>query len=175
MIPPVPFLPDGVRLWRNVRPEGINVAFVHDRVSWSTSFRHRRVCQFGAAYAYDGDDAPPASFPSWLRSVADVVDDLVGQRSNNCIANAYVADEGRMGWHADDVAQLAADAGVAILSVGGPCRFRLRHVDTKDDVIDIRLVDNALLWVPNAIHVDWQHAVDHVEGDRVSLSFRQLT
>ena len=95
-------------------------------VEWDTRMRARRTASFGVAYNYSQIDYPATSLPDALQALCERLHRRLGFLPNNCLLNLYEDGQSSMGFHSDDCSELAADTGVAILSLGSarPIHFR---------------------------------------------------
>ena len=81
-----------------------------------------------------------------------------------------------MGFHADSVAELEPQTGVAIVSLGAVRALTFRQTRAREVQWSQPLSHGSLLYMPAEIQADWQHGVlpQPGAGPRVSLTFRAL-
>jgi DNA oxidative demethylase len=135
----------------------------------------RQVVHFGMQYAYAGgalSSAPP--LPVFLRELGDrvrVVARFPADATVQALVTRYPPGAG-IGWHCDAP---AFGAGVAGVSLGGACDFRLRR-STVDgyEVYRHALAPRSLYVLAGTARYRWQHAIRPVPQLRYSVTFRTV-
>lgn len=158
------FLTDAAPLFRWAR----------DHVDWDERIRARKTASYGVPYNYAGLDYAPRPFPPELDVVRAQASERIGITANNCLLNYYPDGSSRMGYHADDVSGLVG--GVAIVSLGAQRTLRFRRTAQLDERLDYVLAPGSLLYLPPAVHLEWQHALPRTSrpDPRISLTFREV-
>jgi alkylated DNA repair dioxygenase AlkB len=140
----------------------------------------RQSCAFGdpgAVYRYSGLRQDAHAWPEWLQPAREVVERTVGCRYAFVLCNLYPDGLAALGWHADDEADLVADAPIASLSLGEAREFQLRRRDPREIVLRIRLEHDSLLVMAGKVQRFFQHRVPvrvRSTAARVNLTFRRM-
>ncbi|MEQ1507176.1 MAG: alpha-ketoglutarate-dependent dioxygenase AlkB [Myxococcota bacterium] len=145
-----------------------------ENVVWDERIRARKTASCGLPYDYRGLAYAPAPFPPELDAVREQVVREVGIAANNCLLNYYPDGRARMGWHADATTGLVG--GVAIVSLGATRALRFRRTAQLDDRLDYVLAPGSMVYLPQSVHLAWQHAIPRTSrpDPRISLTFRAL-
>lgn len=143
-------------------------------VAWDERIRARKTASYGRPYNYAGLDYAEIPFPPILERVRAAASKRVGIEANNCLLNYYPDGHSRMGWHADRTEGLVG--GVAIVSLGCTRSLRFRRTANLEDRLNYELAPGSLLYLPQSVHQEWQHALPRNMRrlPRISLTFRQL-
>lgn len=149
-------------------------AWARAHAPWDDRIRARQTASYGVPYNYAGLDYPELPFPPELDRVRIAAGVAIGIDANNCLLNHYPDGRSRMGFHADDTSGLVG--GVAIVSLGATRRLRFRRTAKLDERLDYVLAPGSLLYLPAAVHLEWQHALPRTSRPepRISLTFRQV-
>jgi alkylated DNA repair dioxygenase AlkB len=150
----------------------------------------RLVCWYGdpgCSYRYSGHRHDPLPWTPPLAALREELRDRLGWTFNSLLLNRYRQGADRMGWHADDEPELAADHPIASLSLGETrtLRFRPRPgnrrgcrsvaADLPPLAVDLAGGDLLLMDPPTQEH--WQHALParlRLRGERINLTFRRI-
>ena len=160
------------------------LAAAHPTIAWDERMRARRTASYGRPYDYSQLTYAARPMPSWLDAIRARVAPHAGFEPDNCLLNEYATGAHTMGFHVDDLADLAPGTGVAIVSLGATRTLwfrrlvdgrRPRRGEPTEDV-PVVLRGGSLLVMPPASQVGWLHGVlaEPVAGLRVSLTFRRL-
>jgi alkylated DNA repair dioxygenase AlkB len=138
----------------------------------------------GCSYAYSGLREEPHPWTAPLDALRDQLGSALGLRFNSLLLNRYRDGRDRMGWHADDEPELAADHPIASLSLGASrtLRFRPRprpgrRLGEGEAAFGVELGDGDLLLMWPPTQRGWQHALPArlgVKGERLNLTFRRI-
>lgn len=81
-----------------------------------------------------------------------------------------------MGFHVDDVLQMAENTGVAIVSLGATREIAYRLIADNSVKVRYALPAGSLLYMDDNVQTLWQHAIlkDDTATPRLSLTFRNL-
>lgn len=113
----------------------------------------------------------------WLPNVEDVkryVEQLTGHQFNSVLFNWYRNGDDKMGWHADDEAELGSNPAVATLSLGAERDFQFRH-NQSQKMYNMGLKHGSLLLMKPGMQSSYKHhlpARRKVTEGRISLTFR---
>ena len=148
-------------------------------VSWNDNFSARKTASFGVAYQYSGVSYDELPFPVSIQRLAEKIAHQLGFLPNNCLINYYETAQSRMGFHVDDVSQMAKNTGVAIISLGATRTMTYRLLADKTVKVNYPLPAGSLLYMDDNVQQLWQHAILKAkhstnEMPRISLTFRQL-
>ena len=127
-----------------------------------------------ASYRYSGVDRPATAWPPCLAQLARRTGAAVDWRFNYLLATRYRHGGDRLGWHADDEADLGPAPVIASLSLGATRTFRVRPRRGGTSVGQ-PLGHGALVLMWGASQRDYKHAVPGTSrpvGERLNLSLR---
>lgn len=149
---------------------------IRENTAWDERMRARLTASFGQPYNYSEISYPLAPWPPALEPVVAALEQRLGFRPNNCLANYYPTGDSTMGFHSDSVSELVPGTGVAIVSLGAERTLRFRRSDDKSISCDFPLPSGSLLYMPAPVQSEWKHAVPAKSetGARISLTFRCL-
>ena len=141
----------------------------------------RRVCWLGApgvCYRYSGNTHSPKPWPQALQPLLPRIQQAAGaeQPFNGALANLYRDGADRMGWHADNEAELGPQPRIASLSLGAPRRFLLKHRQGTAR-LEVTLPHGSLLVMAGPTQQHWLHqlpATRRPTGERINLTFRRI-
>lgn len=156
----------------------------------------RLVCWFGdpgCSYRYSGLLHDPLPWTAPLAALRQRLHQQLGCDLNSLLLNRYRSGADRMGWHADDEAELDVGQPIVSLSLGASrsLRFRPRHQprqggDNGDGArpsaaalqpFAVELADGDLLRMEPPTQRHWQHALparSRLVGERLNLTFRRI-
>jgi alkylated DNA repair dioxygenase AlkB len=140
----------------------------------------RQSCAFGdpgTIYRYSGLRVAAHAWPPWLQRAREMIECTVDCRYPFVLCNLYPDGRAGLGWHADDEADLVADAPIASLSLGAPRDFQLRRRDTREIVLRLCLEHDSLLVMAGQVQRFFQHRVPvraRCAAARVNLTFRRM-
>ena len=146
------------------------------KVNWDERMSSRKTASFGKAYNYSQLNYPYQEFPNEFNSIIDSITQALNFEPNNCLINYYMDGKSKMGFHSDQTDILCEGTGVAIVSIGETRTLRFRNIEKKELQKDYDLPSGSLIYMPNEIQNEWQHAIpksDTLNG-RMSLTFRKI-
>ncbi|NQV11317.1 MAG: alpha-ketoglutarate-dependent dioxygenase AlkB [Cyanobacteria bacterium] len=134
----------------------------------------------GFDYAYSGEQQIPQP---WIPRVLDLrraLAAIAGCAFNSVLLNLYRDGNDRMGWHADDEAELDPSAPIASLSLGATRSFRFKPKGRgpqsgERHCLELGHGDLLLMDPPTQEH--WLHELPsrrRVSQPRLNLTFRRL-
>lgn len=116
----------------------------------------------------DFADGPPV-----VRSLCDLFTKTYGEKFDSCFVNYYRDGDDSVAWHSDRIGRNIEHPLVAIVSLGGPRRFGMRH---KGGGAAWRFVlgSGDVLVMGGGCQHGFEHSVPKMKyaAPRVSLSFR---
>lgn len=141
------------------------------RVAW--------LAPIGTSYRYSGIRHVGAGVPVFLIQLLESVRFVVGVAFDSVLASHYRDGGDRLGWHADDEAELGPDPALVIVSLGAArvLRFRRRGVSGgRRTSLALTLTSGSLLYMAPGVQRDWQHCLParRCADSRISLGLRQL-
>ncbi|HSG90659.1 MAG TPA: alpha-ketoglutarate-dependent dioxygenase AlkB [Pseudomonadales bacterium] len=157
-----------VRMFGRTHPVPRELAFVAPR---------------GLAYAYSGIVHEGVGVPDFCTALLARVASTAGAPFDAMLLTHYRDGEDRLGWHADDEAELGPDPVLAILSLGASRTLRFRHRPGspaagagRGAVCAVELHDGALLLMGAGVQRRFEHEVPRRRGRgaRLSIGFRVL-
>ena len=158
-----------------------------DRIQWQQPIvqvygRHHPVprltmflAEHDVSYRYSGTQHCGEGWPSWFVPLLNQVSTACRCPFNGCLLNLYRHGEDRMGWHADDEAEIDQSQPIASLSLGSSRDFQLRHRQQKQHRHTLTLNSGDLLVMHPGCQQDWLHGVPQrkrITTPRVNLTFR---
>jgi len=144
--------------------------------AWDERMVARKTASFGKAYNYSQISYPFQAFIPALKPIVELIEETLGFLPNNCLLNYYLDGQSKMGFHSDQTDILVEGTGVAIVSIGDTRTLRFRKIKDKEVSVDYDLLAGSLIYMPNEIQDECQHAIpksDTAHG-RISLTFRKL-
>lgn len=145
-------------------------------IEWNRSMKSRLTASFGKQYNYSNDEIT-TSIPFFLNELKRKVDKIIGYENNNILINYYFEGNSKMGFHSDDLNQLAENTGVLIYSLGDPRVIRFKNKIDKNKTFDITLYNDSLFFMSNEIQEEWLHSIlpsNDNNNKRISITFRRL-
>ena len=131
----------------------------------------------GCSYRYSGLQQEIHPWTRDLETLRDLLQQQLGVRFNSLLLNRYRDGADRMGWHADDEAELDAQAPIASLSLGVARDLRFRPRRGTEAAFAVNLADGDLLVMDPPSQNHWQHALPpraRVVAERINLTFRVI-
>jgi alkylated DNA repair dioxygenase AlkB len=131
----------------------------------------------GTSYTYSNICLPAVSFPDWMDSLRDDVEQQTGALFNRALVNYYRSGSDSVDWHADDEPELGPEPLIASLSLGVERVFQLRHNESRERIA-ISLPHGSLLLMGAGIQSHWQHRIAKVanlQEPRVNFTFRYMS
>lgn len=156
-------------------PEGL-LAWVMAKVEWDDRMRARKTASFGVSYNYSQIAYAATVMPPELDAICLKINATLGFYPNNCLMNYYTDNRSSMGFHSDNIEELVAGTGVAIVSLGSERTIAYRNKADPEVRFDYPLPHGSLLYMSDDIQREWVHAIpkSDVPGERISLTFRKL-
>ena len=145
-------------------------------VAWDERMRARKTASFGVPFNYSGITYPYQPIPTRLAAIIDLLHIEMGMKANNCLANYYPNGDAKMGFHSDSTDHLAADSGIAIVSLGAPRTLTFCFLQDRSITRAYPLAPGSLLFMPLDVQEQWLHGLpaDEDAGGRISLTFRKI-
>ena len=133
----------------------------------------------GRSYRYSGIREIGTGIPQFMIPLLERVRASVGVAFDSVLATHYRDGADRLGWHADDEAELGPEPALAIVSLGAPrmLRFRRRRGRVAGTgSLGVTLTAGSLLYMAPGVQRDWEHCVPAraQAGRRISLGLRRL-
>ena len=126
------------------------------------------------SYRYSGVIHHGQGWPDWFLPLLAAVRDHCDAEFNGCLFNCYRNGADRMGWHADDEAEIDSSQPIASLSLGATRTFQLRQRQGQARHA-LELADGDLLVMDPSCQRDWMHALPtrkRITTPRINLTFR---
>ena len=131
----------------------------------------------GCTYRYSGLQQVIHPWTKDLERLRELLQQQLGVRFNSLLLNRYRDGADRIGWHADDEAELDDQAPIASLSLGVARDLRFRPRRGTEAAFAVTLADGDLLVMDPPSQRNWQHALPpraHVVAERINLTFRVI-
>ena len=135
----------------------------------------RRIMSYGASYDFSSNELLPAGpIPPFLLPLREVIanwtEEPASQFTHALIAEYKIGTQ--LGWHRD-VPEFEIITG---LSLGGPCRMRLRRYPPKKgrntETLSIELEPRSAYLMRGEARWGWQHSIPPTKSLRYSITFR---
>ena len=133
------------------------------------------LAEHDVSYRYSGTRHCGEGWPTWFMPLLEQANTACGCRFNGCLLTLYRHGDGRMGWHADDEAEIDQSQPIASLSLGSSRDFQLRHRHQRQHRHTLELTSGDLLMMHPGCQRDWLHAVPlrkRIKTPRINLTFR---
>ena len=129
----------------------------------------------GCSYSYSGQEHRSMPWTPALQEIREIVESVHGQQ-HAVLANLYRDGKHGIAPHADDEAELDADAPILMVSLGAVRRFVIKHRATKERHV-LRMEEGSLLEMRGLTNTVAVHGVPKTKqavGPRISLTFRRM-
>jgi alkylated DNA repair dioxygenase AlkB len=135
----------------------------------------RRIMSYGASYDFSSNELLPAGpIPAFLlplrERIASWAEVPASQFTHGLIAEYKIGTQ--LGWHRD-VPEFELITG---LSLGGPCRMRLRRYPPKKgrdiETLSLELEPRSVYLMRGEARWGWQHSIPPTKSLRYSITFR---
>jgi alkylated DNA repair dioxygenase AlkB len=130
----------------------------------------------GCTYRYSGVIKIPQAWTPELLVIKEKIEQFLGATFNSCLLNLYHNGDEGMGWHSDDEKELAQNASIASISLGGERKFAFRHKRDIDKAA-LFLKNGSLLVMHPPTQEFWKHSLLKTRsniGPRINLTFRKI-
>lgn len=156
-------------------PERLFEELIRD-IKWDERMTARKTASFGVAYNYSQMAYPFQPFPQKIVSIIQQLEPKIGFELNNCLINYYETGKAKMGYHSDQIDHLAANTGIAIVSLGETRTLRFRNIHDPLIVENYELQSGSLIYMTQEVQTEWQHAIPKsgTENGRISMTFRNI-
>jgi len=127
-------------------------------------------------YSYSGQALKTHSWTPSLETLKNNLNTKFNLNLNACLANFYRDGKDKVGWHADDEANLGKQPIIASLSLGHTRTFQIKHHKTKKSH-NLLLKHGSLLIMKGSFQEDFLHQIpqeNQVLGSRINLTFRTI-
>ena len=113
--------------------------------------------------------------PAVIGAMAEALNARYGEALNSVWVNYYRGGNDSVAWHRDKTTRELARPIVAVASLGGPRRFKLRKRSGLGS-LSFTLASGDLLVMGGACQRDWEHSVPKASSapPRMSVTFRRL-
>jgi DNA oxidative demethylase len=134
----------------------------------------RTALHYGIAYDYDNPGRVDAGepFPDWLLGIRNRcarLAEVEPQELVEALVQRYPPGA-TIGWHRD-APQFGRVVGV---SLGAPCRLRLRHIRDHKTTAELTLEPRSAYLFSGSARWQWQHSIPPTKELRYSITFRTL-
>jgi alkylated DNA repair dioxygenase AlkB len=145
-------------------------------IDWDERMSARKTACYGFSYDYSGVSYEDKPMHSLLLPICDRLLATLGFMPTSCLINFYPDGRSKMGFHSDEVANLAPDTGIAVISLGAERNLSFRSTRDYNVRSSVLLPHGSLLYMSLATQTDWSHAIKrtNIHDGRISLTFRQI-
>lgn len=130
----------------------------------------------GTGYRYSNQLFLPEPWHASVLNLKNTLNNWFGTQFNAVLLNWYRCGEDKMGWHADDEAELGFSPIIASVSLGAVRKFKIRENNTKQ-VTDLPLANGSCLLMTGRSQENYQHSLPvqkRVVDGRINLTFRNV-
>lgn len=145
-------------------------------VDWDTSIRARKTACFGETYDESGVDYEVKPMLDILHPMINAIENKLGFRPTNCLANYYTDGKSTMGFHSDTISNLEGNTGIVIVSLGAERDLTFRNIEDYNNRLNCKMSHGSLFYMTQNTQNYWTHAIkkSSVDGARISLTFRRI-
>jgi alkylated DNA repair dioxygenase AlkB len=147
-----------------------------DRIDWDERMSSRKTACFGISYDYSGVSYDDKPMHPLLVPLCDRLKTTVGFEPNSCLINYYEDGRSKMGFHSDEIDNLEAGTGIAVISLGVERKLAFRSTGDYSHRLNYLLPHGSLLYMSQQTQKFWSHAIKRantIDG-RISLTFRRI-
>jgi hypothetical protein len=146
-----------------------------EKFAWDRSIPDRPFARFGVPYG-DDENREVVVFHPEVEPLLSRIEEEFGFRPDSCSVHWYLRGESFMGFHSDNIEDIADGTGVIIFSLGAARVLRFRWKQDPSVTRDFLLESGSLLFMSRALQEDWKHGVPRQPdtGERMSLVFRKI-
>lgn len=149
---------------------------LYDRIDWDLRMSARKTACFGLPYNYSGLTYEQQPMHPLLIPLCTRLEQTLGFAPNSCLINYYEDGRSKMGFHADEIDNLASGTEIIIISLGVERKLSFRSKADYSQRRQYLLPHGSLLSMSQRTQEFWSHAIKraNVLGGRISLTFRQV-
>ena len=140
----------------------------------------RQTAWYGDAnrnYTFSGITMNPDTWTPALMLIKQKVEPIAKVVFNSVLLNHYRDGNDSISWHTDAEPELGKNPVIASVSFGGSRRFMLRHMQNKEQKVEVLLTNGSLLIMAGETQHFWQHQLPKTKAQvepRINLTFRQI-
>ena len=130
----------------------------------------------GTGYRYSNHLFLPEPWHGSVLNLKNTLNNWFSTQFNAVLLNWYRTGEDKMGWHADNEAELGFSPTIASISLGAVRKFKIRENSTKQ-VTDLPLANGSCLLMTGRSQENYQHSLPvqkRVVDGRINLTFRTV-
>lgn len=130
----------------------------------------------GVNYKYSGVVHQATGWPNFIVAIKDKINLQFGTDFNSTLINRYRNGDDKMGWHADNEAELGTHPTVAILSLGCDRDIQFKHL-ASNQTASMTLASGSLLLMKSGMQSIFHHQIPQrkrIDSERISLTFRHI-
>jgi alkylated DNA repair dioxygenase AlkB len=149
---------------------------LRDRLEWDLRISARKTACFGLPYNYSGLTYDQQPMHSLLQPLCVQLDQTLGFEPNSCLINFYADGRDKMGFHSDEIDNLATATQIIIISLGVERKLSFRSKLDYEQRLNYLLPHGSLMYMSQKTQEFWSHAIKRanvLEG-RISLTFRRI-
>ena len=132
--------------------------------------------EVGQDYQYSGKIFTASEWIPIVKELKQQVERVCQSPFNSVLLNWYRNGEDKMGWHADNEAELGTMPSIAMVSLGETRTFQYRHNDNQVTE-SLEISNGSLLLMKPGMQSNYQHQVPtrkKISSGRISLTFRNI-
>jgi alkylated DNA repair dioxygenase AlkB len=149
---------------------------LRDHLEWDERISARKTACFGLSYNYSGLSYENKPMHPLLQPLCGQLVETLGFAPNSCLINYYVDGRSKMGFHADEIDNLADGTKIIIISLGTERKLSFRSKADYAQRRSYQLPPGSLLSMSQRTQEFWSHAIKraNVLDGRISLTFRRI-
>jgi alkylated DNA repair dioxygenase AlkB len=146
------------------------------QIPWDERISARKTACFGLPYNYSGLTYEQQPMHPLLEPLCAQLEQDLGFMPNSCLINYYEDGRDKMGFHSDEIDNLAAGTEIIIVSLGVERKLSFRSKANYEDRRSYLLPHGSLLHMSQRTQEFWSHAIKRatVTSGRISLTLRRI-
>ncbi len=147
-----------------------------DRIDWDERISARQTACFGLPYNYSGLIYESQPMHPLLQLLCIQLQKTLGFEPNSCLLNYYKDGRSKMGFHSDEIDNLADGTQIIIISLGSERKLSFRSKADYAQRCSYLLPHGSLFYMSQRTQEFWSHALKraNVTEGRISLTFRRI-
>lgn len=128
-------------------------------------------------YKYSGIQMNPLTWTEDLLTIKTRIEKEVDVTFTSVLLNLYRSGMDSVNWHCDDEEELGQNPAIGSVSFGETRPFQLRHLNNKNDKLNISLTHGSFLLMKGTTQHFWEHQIPKTSKSikpRINLTFRVI-
>lgn len=147
-----------------------------DTINWDLRMSARKTACYGRSYDYSGVSYTDKPMHPLLQPLCVQLAARLGFEPNSCLINYYLDGRSKMGFHSDEIDNLAPQTQIIIVSLGAERKLSFRSKADYSQRLSYILPHGSLLYMSQRTQEFWTHAIKraNVTEGRISLTLRRI-